>query len=295
MQSNLLGLIKRFERLPSRAAWVLLLVATVLTGAIDYEIGYEISLAPLYFILILLPAWTLGLRVGLVFAFVESTTLMVSNLLAGEVYSDAWIPVWNVLVRGTVYGVIAYFVALLRTQLDEVQRLAITDSLTGALNRKAFFQAVGKEMERATRSNQSFSIAYIDLDDFKSVNDLLGHSAGDELLKGFVAICRARLRSTDSIGRLGGDEFALLLPDTDEAACRDTLGRILSSSEIVSASGPRVTFSVGALTCLQVPADVEQVIFIADKLMYEVKRAGKGNLRQCTYPGGLLERSDVAC
>lgn len=283
MQTNLLRLIKSFERLPSPMAWALLLAATALVCLIDYEIGYEASLAPLYLIPVILPSWTMGLRAGLVLAFVQSTALMGSNLLAGETYSASWIPVWNILVRGSAYSIVAYFVASLRAQLDEVQRLATTDSLTGALTRKAFFHAVEKETERASRTGKPFSIAYVDVDDFKKINDGFGHGTGDELLSAFVSTCTRHLRSSDCVGRMGGDEFALLLPETDEATCVETLARLLSIWNAASGNGHRMTVSIGALTCLRTHSDIEEIVLLADKLMYDVKRAGKGSMRHAVH------------
>jgi diguanylate cyclase (GGDEF)-like protein len=294
MQTTLFRLIRWFERLPRERAWALLLTTTALIGLIDYEIGYEASLSPLYLIPILLASWTMGLRIGLLFAFVESTTLTGSNLLAGGPSLALWITVWNVLVRGAVYAVVAYSVASLRAQLDDTERLALTDSLTGALNRKAFLQAVGKEMERAARTNRPFSIAYIDIDDFKKLNDAFGHRTGDELLIEFVSTCNGHLRSSDSIGRMGGDEFALLLPETDEATCEDTLRRLLSLCHAASWNPHAMTFSIGALTCLRAPPDIDAVILLADRLMYEVKRTGKGSIRHAAYRNGSASAPDAA-
>lgn len=276
-------LIRSLDRLPRPLAWTLVFAAIAVVCWAEYEIGYEASLAPLYLIPVILPSWTMGLRAGIVLAFVESTALTASSLLAGRSYPAAWIPVWNVLIRGTAYSVVAYLVAALRAQLDEVQRLAGTDSLTGALNRKAFFQAVRKEMERATRTAKPFSIAYVDVDDFKKINDRFGHGTGDELLRAFVSSCARHLRSSDSIGRVGGDEFALLLPETDATTCIDILTRLVSLWNTTSWNGHRMTLSVGALTCLRPSHDIEQVVQLADKLMYEVKRAGKGSMRHVVH------------
>jgi diguanylate cyclase (GGDEF)-like protein len=174
------------------------------------------------------------------------------------------------------------------------QHLALTDSLKGTLKRKAFLQAVGKEIERAARTNRPFSVAYIDIDDFKKLNDACGHRTGDELLIEFVSTCNGHLSSSDAIGRMGGDEFALLLPETDEGTCEDTLGRLLSVCNAASWNARAMTFSIGALTCLRPPADIDAVILRADSLMYQVKRAGKVGMHHALYRNGSVSARDDA-
>src|SRR5712691_11405087 len=96
-----------------------------------------------------------------------------------------------------------------------VQRQAITDELTGLVNRRRFFEALATEIARARELGRPLSLVLADLDEFKRVNDRFGHPAGDEVLKEFAQLMRRHIREVDVAGRLGGEEFALLLPETD--------------------------------------------------------------------------------
>ncbi|MFP4131417.1 MAG: GGDEF domain-containing protein [Thiohalospira sp.] len=111
----------------------------------------------------------------------------------------------------------------------QLSRLAIADPLTGAENRRAFFEAAATEMERAGRSERPLSLVLFDVDWFKVFNDNHGHATGDEVLRHLVELIRGQLRPVDHFARLGGEEFALLLPDTDVAAAEVVAERLRSA------------------------------------------------------------------
>ena len=136
------------------------------------------------------------------------------------------------------------------------------------------------EIERSLRYAHPFTIAYIDIDDFKSINDRLGHAAGDQALCRMVERVAGRLRKTDLVARLGGDEFAILLPETDQAAAQAILANI--HSEIMAgfqAGGWDATISIGVLTCQTPPPSADEVIARVDEVMYSVKHAGKNAIK----------------
>lgn len=114
-------------------------------------------------------------------------------------------------------------VTSLKQQLEE---LASTDSLTGALNRRKFFELGQGEIARARRYNHAMSVLMFDIDRFKQINDQLSHAAGDWALKHTVKLCLGCLRTQDILGRLGGDEFAVILPETDLAGARQVADRL---------------------------------------------------------------------
>lgn len=282
MPKNFLGFLIYFESLPRPLAWLVLVMVTVLIGIVDYASGIEASVAPLYLVPVLVSAWSLGQGPGLAFSFIESLTLVFSNWLAGQAYSSAWMLVWNIVLRGTAYVIVASLAATFRRQVRQAEQLALTDFLTGAWNRRAFYQSVAKEIARLERCGGPFSLAYIDLDDFKIINDRFGHEKGDKVLRTLVDVCNANLRGSDLVGRLGGDEFVLLLAETDATMLRKMLPRLVD--KIKSGLGNRVSLSVGAVTCTRSPEDVEAIIRHADDLMYEVKHATKNDIRYSIYP-----------
>ena len=179
-------------------------------------------------------------------------------------------------------------------QLNEVlqreKELARTDVLTGLANRRAFYEALQVERSRAARYRRPITLACVDLDNFKRVNDTLGHSVGDELLARVADVLRQTLRLTDTIGRLGGDEFALLLPETDAPSAEALLEklRVVLRRAMEARKWP-VTFSVGAATFLENPPSIEHMIQTADELMYAVKKSGKNRISVVLIGGTAVE------
>ena len=150
------------------------------------------------------------------------------------------------------------------------------------------------EVARCQRHNHPLSLAYLDLDHFKEVNDRLGHAAGDDLLR-LVATTLARLvRRVDSVARLGGDEFAVMLPETPPDAAAFVTQKIHSElGRTLSECGYPVTASIGVISCVSPPASREDLIRMADDLMYQVKRQNRNavlcavhrNRQRCMIPG----------
>jgi diguanylate cyclase (GGDEF)-like protein len=142
------------------------------------------------------------------------------------------------------------------------------------------------EIYRFQRNQQPFTLAYIDLDNFKAVNDELGHVAGDQLLITLVNSINKVIRKSDFIARLGGDEFAVLFPDTDQEAARIISSKIQNSFiEALQQGNWPITFSVGVLTCRVAPKTTDELIRIADELMYSAKFDGKNTAKYSIYIG----------
>jgi len=172
--------------------------------------------------------------------------------------------------------VVTELMTRLRVALERERRLSRTDVLTGVLNGRAFHETLAAEMARATRYARPFSIAYVDLDHFKTVNDRFGHSTGDELLQTVAKMMLAAIRRTDTVVRLGGDEFAILLPETEGAAARRAVDTVRARLlDAMRARGWPVTFSIGLLTCHACPDTPDGLIARVDALMYEIKRSTK--------------------
>jgi diguanylate cyclase (GGDEF)-like protein len=127
-------------------------------------------------------------------------------------------------------------------------------------------------------------MAYIDLDNFKTVNDRLGHTGGDQVLRAVVSHINMHLRKTDVVARLGGDEFALLFPETNQEAAQAVVIKIQSGllEEMQQMNWP-VTFSNGVVTCAVSPRSTDDLVRMADKVMYSVKREGKNAITYRTY------------
>ena len=254
----------------------LVLVAGI--GAADLATGAELSSSVFYALPVVLATWYGSLRLGLLICLAASGTWYAADLAAGSTYSAGWIPVWNAGVRLTFFLIIAGLMARLRLALEAQRELAERDGLTGLANGRRFLSVVGAEVSRSHRYRRPLSLAYIDLDGFKAVNDGMGHATGDDVLETVGAIMSKSLRGTDLPARLGGDEFAVLLPEADAAQAREAAAKLRVVLETaMSDGGWPVGFSIGVYTSLGGEADAESLIRLADGLMYEVKRSGKGS------------------
>jgi diguanylate cyclase (GGDEF)-like protein len=185
------------------------------------------------------------------------------------------------------------------TQLNLVMQrekeLARTDMLTGLANRRAFYEALQAERARTARYGRPMTLVYLDLDNFKRVNDTLGHAVGDDLLACVADLLRRTLRASDTVGRLGGDEFALLLPETTAQAAEALLQKLGSVlMDTMQAKQWPVTFSMGAAAFLDNPASVEEMIRTADELMYSVKKSGKNRISVALMGGSSQESLKAA-
>ena len=155
---------------------------------------------------------------------------------------------------------------------------AIRDPLTGLYNRRYFYEALDRERHRSGRSNTPLSLVLVDLDDFKSVNDTLGHAAGDRVLAELAGIGTELVRPADTLARLGGEEFALLLPETsqlDALAVAERLRRAVASRSILA--DRRITVSAGVATWPDDSVTLEGIEAKADAALYWAKQNGKNS------------------
>jgi diguanylate cyclase (GGDEF)-like protein len=251
----------------------------------DSRTAGRLSCPLLYFLPVAFAAWGGGFAEGVLCGLAATVAWHLSEFLAfGETPPE--ILLWNASVRFGMFVVTSSLLARLRGALLREQALARTDALTGVANGRTFYEAAGAEIERFSRTSRPFTVAYLDLDNFKAVNDRLGHAAGDRVLRQVATVLRANTRSLDTVARLGGDEFAVLLPETAADNAIDLLDRLRETllSE-VSQGGWPISCSIGAATFLRKPRNVDDMIQRVDALMYKVKRQGKAQLRHVTVWG----------
>ncbi len=165
----------------------------------------------------------------------------------------------------------------------DLQRLALTDELTGMPNRRHFFQQLDAELARARRYRHPMCLAMLDLDHFKRVNDRHGHPAGDAVLRHFAAFMRQHLRAVDMIGRLGGEEFAILLPETGVEEALFVLRRMVEQLALQTveavAPGFTYTFSGGVAAADDANSvDCQWLLAGADQAMYQAKSGGRNRV-----------------
>ena len=257
-----------------------MLLLLCILGILDYLSGFEISFAFFYLLPVCLAAWTMSRGAAFFVSFVSAVVWQMANSLAGEQWSTALVSTWNTGTRLGFFFVVSWLLAALRKALDHEAQAARTDFLTGLLNSRAFYEIAELEFKRADRYRHPVTIAYIDVDDFKLINDQFSHSVGDEVLQSVGRTLLRHVRATDSIARLGGDEFSLLLPETDREAAEVLVQRLRQDQlEEMEKRKWEVTFSIGVLTCATPPGDVHEMIRMADQVMYEAKNSGKNAVR----------------
>jgi diguanylate cyclase (GGDEF)-like protein len=168
-----------------------------------------------------------------------------------------------------------------RRLAERVEELAQIDELTGALNRRYILRTLNGELARAAHSAEPCSIAMIDLDLFKQINDRFGHPVGDQVLRGFAIAVSANLRTIDRLGRYGGEEFLLVLPQASQARAAEAVNRL---REIVAgldwsaiSDGLAATLSAG-VTEIRSGETSDELLARADAAMYRAKRAGRNRV-----------------
>lgn len=258
----------------------------VVIGSIDFLIGYEIGLSVFYVLPIALITWFTSRWFGVAASLTSALVWFSADVASREPYLHPLILAWNTLIRLTFFVIITFLLSALRRAAQRERELARLDYLTGAGNPRFFNQLAQVEMDRLQRYRHPFTIAYIDLDNFKTVNDRLGHAVGDQVLCAVVSSVKKNIRRTDSVARLGGDEFALLLPETNQESARIVLSKIQEDIlEEMRINNWPVTVSIGVLTCPVAPPSTEALVSMADELMYSVKRDGKNGVKYSTYVG----------
>ena len=251
----------------------------VLTGVLDNITGTEYRIFPLYFLPICLVGWRLGYASTLAAAWLSASVWLVANHLGGLQYSSSTVWVVNTITQGVSFSVVGALVVVARKSYLIAHERSRTDSLTGLLNGRAFRDEAARLIALCDRHQRAVTVAYIDLDHFKQVNDRLGHAAGDQVLARVATAMVDASRETDVVARLGGDEFALLLPETDAKGAAIVLERVRANVALILADAPvPVTTSIGAVISSVGRRDIAELLRLADKQLYVSKGTGKNRV-----------------
>ena len=255
-------------------------VLVVAVAGVDYATGIELRVFPLYFLPVLAVSLRLGRWPGLGTAAVCALAWELSNLMAGMRESRTAIGLANLVLMAIAFGSVALLAAAQREWLRRERALSRTDGLTGLLNGRGFYEAAAVEVARSIRYRHPITLAYMDVDDFKGINDRFGHARGDAILVAIARALRRACRSTDLVGRLGGDESVILFPETGRDAAEAALVKLRSRvREAGSQDGSPVTASIGSVSFAKPSAEVEALVHAADTVLYTVKADGKNALR----------------
>jgi diguanylate cyclase (GGDEF)-like protein len=264
------------------ASWL----ALALVAWADHLSGQDLQLEFFYLLPLAAVSWLCGRRDGLVTAGLATVLWTLVDVTGRPVRSQPGLIVWNAAVELLFFSGLALLVSFMARQADNLRSLAREDALTGVANRRAFFGALTSAVDLAARREGAWTITYVDLDDFKQINDRLGHNTGDDVLRAVAGTLKAATRRVDVVARLGGDEFGVLMPDTDQAQAETAVRKLQALLDAAMAQGGwPITFSIGATTFLAAPASPDAALAVADARMYEVKHDRKAAVRFGVWDG----------
>ena len=260
-------------------SWIVILFAI---GYLDWIIP-GISFMILYVLLVII----VSLLLGQVDGIASAVSGALFNYLANwKTITEAnqYLKILGFILSSLMLIIIEFIVIQLKKLLDREKILSRLDFLTGSFNVRYFREILDKEIRRSSRTGRPFSLAYIDFDDFKFLNDYYGHLAGDELLKSAITIFKNDLRQNDCIGRVGGDEFVILLIETGREALKSIIKRLIKNfQEEMTRRNYKITLSIGYVAFLKMPASVDEALKIADEVMYKAKNGGKNKVETVIF------------
>lgn len=259
------------------AAWAACIGTTLTIGVLRAKTDAELTSFALIPVLVI--TWVGGKWDGLIMSFLAVAVWFADDISSAQQFSNSLIVWANASTRFVTYTLVTILAAQIHLQFMKAYEYATADPLTGLQNRRAFLETGAQEVERSKRYAHPLTVIFLDLDNFKKLNDTKGHDAGDAALQAIAKALRNTLRSNDQITRLGGDEFAILLPEIGYDKAVEVGRKISVAINSALSDFPPVTGSIGIAWFGEVDCTFPSMLKTADKLMYEVKASGKGNMR----------------
>ncbi|MDP2601611.1 MAG: GGDEF domain-containing protein [Deltaproteobacteria bacterium] len=261
----------------------------ILTG----QLGSDLYLT--YFLVIIVAGFWRDLRWSLAFSFLISSLYTFLLFIADDVSTYTFLRIPFLFVVSVFYGYCTQLVTTERQLREKAEKDALTDFLTDLPNRKAFENKVTAEVARAVRYNRPLSLLILDIDNFKSINDTLGHQWGDVVLHGIAAGLKVSVRPHDFVARVGGEEFAVVVPETDLAGAVQLGNRLRLQIKEQPFQTPKgllvVTVSIGASSnSVCNSSDWRELYSDADEALYCAKQNGKDQVE--ISPTGSLNPGD---
>jgi diguanylate cyclase (GGDEF)-like protein len=293
--SYLSTLDARLSRLPKL---LLVVFGVVLVGGIAALAGAvhdSVALVQFYIVPVVCVAWfTRCTWCGLVVAVAAVCATPFGALIVRPTPATTVIHIGAAVATMLLYVTLLWLVAAVRKGVSRREELALTDELTGVPNARSFRASADRELERSRRYRHQLSLLYLDIDDFKAVNDRLGHAEGDLVLREIAGRVEAGVRTVDTLARIGGDEFVILMPETGSRPAGLLAQRLsVALAEVVASDRQPVTCSLGLITFRRPPASVAELLAAGDRLMYDAKSTGKNTIRAEILPQPAVTTSEI--
>jgi diguanylate cyclase (GGDEF)-like protein len=264
-------------------------VALALIGVADRAADSDFGFSLFYLVPVSVAGWAWGRGAGMICA-VQAAAWWLSAEIAGSAVLPS---LWNGFTRAAIYSAFGIGAGVMRADrerfrvlLERERMLSRTDPLTGLENSRAFREGLEADLARAARSGDVLSVVYLDLDNFKRINDTLGHAVGDSVLVEIAGLLRGALRKGDRAARIGGDEFALVLWKARSGEALEVAERAVRAVKKLGDRYPDTGLgaSAGVASTEGAEATVDALLYAADQAMYAVKVAGKGQVRSSLPP-----------
>jgi diguanylate cyclase (GGDEF)-like protein len=272
---------RRIDQIDKRLLFALIFCLECFIFWLDYITTPDLPpLTMFYLAPIILAAFFLDKKQAYLIALVAAVEgiIVYQKLLTNF---DLFLTGFDLFSNAVIFFTVTFLILQLRKLFDYLEEQAREDYLTKANTRRYFYEMSNTELARAFRYKHPITLVFMDIDNFKQVNDTQGHEKGDHLLARTVLTIKSNLREGDLIGRFGGDEFAILLHHTDEEQAKIIVERMRQN--LLNAIAPinsKVTFSIGAVTYLaDKPASIDELVTVADRAMYSVKETTKNSVR----------------
>jgi diguanylate cyclase (GGDEF)-like protein len=274
----MLGFLERLTQVPKIALFGIGLGGVGLIGLIDAWVRIDLGFTLFYLAPIALVTWLVGRDAGTVMAAIAALVWFLAELQSYD-SSGVALTLWNGFVRLAIFWILTTLLSALKDAYDLEHRLVRTDALTGITNWRSFQAVLAAEIARAQRYPYPITLAYLDIDDLKQVNDQRGHHQGDALLKDVAQTLNKDIRSTDVAARIGSDEFIIMMPHTNRSQAEQVWPRILQDLLLLIESPPLpVGFSIGVITFEYPSTTVDDMVSVADSVMYQAKQNGKNQI-----------------
>ena len=295
LQKQFLEKFKEWERelgllnSSKKNSWLWAIAAVTLLaciGIIHYLLSPKFTLSLTYLIPVGFASWYIGTHYGLFLSVLSVATWIFVETASTQAYSPIRTYFLYAIARLSFCVGTTLLLGRFKTALNAERTLSRVDYLTGAMNWRSFYESASMEIERCNRYGCNFSMAYIDIDNFKDLNDRCGHTIGDNVLRAIANTVKMNIRKVDIVARLGGDEFVILSPETTDKVASAAIKKIKNALEQHKYLKKfSITVSIGILICKACPPSVDRMTTLADSLMYSAKKRGKNEITQSIYTG----------
>jgi diguanylate cyclase (GGDEF)-like protein len=291
---DVLNLIEHYRNKNRLLIFAVNIILVFILGFIDFYNGHEIIFSIFYLVIISISVVFTNITLSIIISLLAAFVGLSVDLSYSQQYTSVIYPIINNTFRLFYYIVHTLLLSKLLYLYQKSRELSLIDPLTKINNSRSFQIQFQHEIDKSKRTKLPLSLVYFDIDNFKFINDNYGHSTGDILLQTITSRILKIIRPMDVFARLGGDEFTLLLPETDIENAKTAVKRLQSEVLNIAINNKwPITLSIGVVIFKETTLVIDEMIKIADELMYQVKKESKNNIKYKIYPDVQCNQTDI--